>query len=113
MIKELAQEDWVGSVWPLLPEGLPVTTPTWNPIWAAAHEADLPIMYHGFTIETPYFPGTCDVWDNPAMGRCAGQTWAASASSPSCSWAAARSLPDGARRTWSAVVAGYRTGCDV
>jgi predicted TIM-barrel fold metal-dependent hydrolase len=32
-------------------------------------------MYHGFTIETPYFPGYRDVWDNPAMGRCAGQTW--------------------------------------
>src|SRR5207237_155230 len=33
------------------------------------------VMYHGFTIETPYFPGYRDVWDNPAMGRCAGQTW--------------------------------------
>jgi predicted TIM-barrel fold metal-dependent hydrolase len=32
-------------------------------------------MYHAFTIETPYFPGYRDVWDNPAMGRCAGQTW--------------------------------------
>jgi predicted TIM-barrel fold metal-dependent hydrolase len=32
-------------------------------------------MYHGFTIETPYFPGYRDVWENPAMSRCAGQTW--------------------------------------
>ena len=32
-------------------------------------------MFHGFTIETPYFPGYRDIWDNPAMGRCAGQTW--------------------------------------
>jgi predicted TIM-barrel fold metal-dependent hydrolase len=74
-IKEVAQEDWVAAVWPLLPEGLPVDDPELEPIWAAANEADLPIMYHGFTIETPYFPGYRDVWDNPAMGRCAGQTW--------------------------------------
>jgi hypothetical protein len=43
-------------------------------IWAAASEADLPIMFHAFTIETPYFPGYRDIWDDPAMGRCAGQT---------------------------------------
>src|SRR5438445_633723 len=70
-----AKEDWVSAVWPLLPEGLPVDDPDLAPIWAAANDADLAIMYHGFTIETPYFPGYRDVWDNPAMGRCAGQTW--------------------------------------
>jgi predicted TIM-barrel fold metal-dependent hydrolase len=75
VIKEHAQEDWVAAVWPLLPEGLPVDDPDLEPIWAAANEADLPIMYHAFTIETPYFPGYRDVWENPAMGRCAGQTW--------------------------------------
>src|SRR5216683_1493862 len=75
VIKDLASEDWVAAVWPLLPEGLPVDDPDLEPIWAAADEADLPIMYHGFTIETPYFPGYRDVWENPAMGRCAGQTW--------------------------------------
>jgi predicted TIM-barrel fold metal-dependent hydrolase len=70
-----AREDWVAAVWPLLPEGMPVDDPDLEPIWAAASAADLPIMYHAFTIETPYFPGYRDVWDNPAMGRCAGQTW--------------------------------------
>lgn len=74
-IKEHAREDWVAAVWPLLPEGVPVDDPDLEPIWAAANEADLPIMYHAFTIETPYFPGYRDIWDNPAMGRCAGQTW--------------------------------------
>jgi predicted TIM-barrel fold metal-dependent hydrolase len=74
-IGEHASQDWVAAVWPLLPEGLPLDDPDLEPIWAAANEADLPIMYHGFTIETPYFPGYRDVWDNPAMGRCAGQTW--------------------------------------
>ena len=49
--------------------------PDLEPVWAAANEADLPIMYHGFTIESPYFPGYRDVWENPAMSRCAGQTW--------------------------------------
>ena len=75
VIREHAGEDWVAAVWPLLPEGMPVDDPDLEPIWAAAHEADLPIMYHAFTIETPYFPGYRDIWDNPAMGRCAGQTW--------------------------------------
>ena len=75
VIQEHADEPWVAAVWPLLPEGLPVDDPDLEPIWAAANEADLPIMYHGFTIETPYFPGYRDIWDNPAMGRCAGQTW--------------------------------------
>jgi len=75
VIQEQARQDWVAAVWPLLPEGMPVDDPDLEPIWAAAAEADLPIMYHAFTIETPYFPGYRDVWDNPAMGRCAGQTW--------------------------------------
>jgi uncharacterized protein len=75
VIKEQAREEWVAAVWPLLPEGVPVDDPDLEPIWAAADEADLPIMYHAFTIETPYFPGYRDIWDNPAMGRCAGQTW--------------------------------------
>jgi predicted TIM-barrel fold metal-dependent hydrolase len=75
VIKDHAKADWVAAVWPLLPEGLPVDDPDLEPIWEAANEADLPIMYHGFTIETPYFPGYRDIWDNPAMGRCAGQTW--------------------------------------
>src|SRR5207253_202088 len=74
-ITELAKDDWVAAVWPLLPEDLPVDDPELEPIWAAANDADLAVMYPGFTIETPYFPGYRDVWDNPAMGRCAGQTW--------------------------------------
>ena len=74
-IEDLADADWVAAIWPLLPEGLPIDDPDLEPIWAAANAADLPVMYHGFTIETPYFPGYRDVWDNPAMGRCAGQTW--------------------------------------
>jgi predicted TIM-barrel fold metal-dependent hydrolase len=75
VIAEHGKQDWVAAVWPLLPEGMPIDDPDLEPIWAAAAEADLPIMYHAFTIETPYFPGYRDVWDNPAMGRCAGQTW--------------------------------------
>jgi predicted TIM-barrel fold metal-dependent hydrolase len=74
-IREHAAEAWVAAIWPLVPEGIPVDDPDLDPIWAAANEAHLPIMYHGFTIETPYFPGYRDIWDNPAMGRCAGQTW--------------------------------------
>src|SRR5437870_9655312 len=55
-IEKLADDAWVAAVWPLLPENLPLDDPDLEPIWAAANAADLPIMYHGFTIETPYFP---------------------------------------------------------
>src|SRR5919109_3493950 len=40
VISELAKEDWVAAVWPLLPEGLPVDDPDLEPIWAAANDAD-------------------------------------------------------------------------
>lgn len=74
-IQEYASQDWVAAVWPLLPPDVPVDDPDLEPIWEAANAAELPVMYHSFTIETPYFPGYRDIWDNPAMGRCAGQTW--------------------------------------
>src|SRR5439155_17749357 len=74
-IEKPAKDAAVAAVWPLPPENLPPDDPELEPIWAAANAADLPIMYHGFTIETPYFPGYRDVWENPAMSRCAGQTW--------------------------------------
>ena len=75
VIREHANEDWVAAVWPNVPLGLPIDDPDLEPIWKAAAEFDLPIMYHGFTVAPPYFPGYQDVWENPAMGRCAGQTW--------------------------------------
>ena len=74
-IREYGNEDWAAAVWPVMPEGLPIDDPDLEPIWAAASELGLPIMYHGFHVEPPYFPGYRDVWDNPAMGRAAGQTW--------------------------------------
>ena len=75
VIRSLAGEPWVAAVWPSSPEGLPIDDPDLEPIWAAANEANLPIMYHAFTVEPPYFPGYRDLWDNAAVGRCAGQTW--------------------------------------
>ena len=74
-IREYGKQDWVAAVWPNVPLGLPIDDPDLEPIWQAASEMDLPIAYHSFTIETPYFPGYQDVWNNPAFGRCAGQTW--------------------------------------
>ena len=76
-IREQAKKDWVAAMWPVLPEGLPVDDPDLEPIWQAASEADLPIMFHSFYVEPPYFPGYRDVWDNSVMGRTAGQTWGA------------------------------------
>lgn len=74
-IRELAREDWVAAVWPTMPLDLPIDDPSLDPIWAAAQEAGLPIMYHGFTVEPPYYPGYRDIWNNAAMSRAAGQVW--------------------------------------
>jgi predicted TIM-barrel fold metal-dependent hydrolase len=74
-IREYGKYDWAAAVWPNVPLGMPMDHPDMDPIWEAANELELPIAFHSFTIETPYFPGYRDVWDNAAMGRCAGQTW--------------------------------------
>ena len=74
-IRELAKEDWPAAVWPTLPLDLPIDDPDLDPIWEAAQDAGLPIMYHGFTVEPPYYPGYRDIWGNAAMSRAAGQVW--------------------------------------
>lgn len=74
-IRELGREDWVAAVWPTLPLDLAIDDPDLEPIWQAAQEAGLPIMYHGFTVEPPYYPGYRDIWGNAAMSRAAGQVW--------------------------------------
>ena len=74
-IRELAREDWPAAVWPTLPLDLAIDDPDLNPIWEAAQDAGLPIMYHGFTVEPPYYPGYRDIWGNAAMSRAAGQVW--------------------------------------
>jgi predicted TIM-barrel fold metal-dependent hydrolase len=76
-IKELAGEDWVSAVWPLLPEGMPVDDPDLEPVWAAMDEADLPLLHHSFFYEAPYFPGYRDIWGNPVVARTAAHVWGA------------------------------------
>lgn len=76
-IEELAQQDWVAGVWPVLPEGLPIDDPDLHPIFAAMNEANLPIVHHSFFYEAPYFPGYRDVWGNAAFARTAAHVWGA------------------------------------
>lgn len=76
-IAELAGEDWVAGVWPVLPEGLPIDDPDLLPIFAAMNDANLPIVHHSFFYEAPYFPGYRDVWGNAAFARTAAHVWGA------------------------------------
>ena len=76
-IAELQAERWVSGVMVILPEGIPVDDPELDPIWDAMHEADLPIVYHSFFYEPPYFPGYRDVWGNLAVARTAAHPWGA------------------------------------
>lgn len=76
-IRELADQDWVSAVWPLLPEGMPVDDPDLHPIWEAMNEANLPIIHHSFFYEAPYFPGYRDIWGNAVVARTAAHVWGA------------------------------------
>ena len=40
-------------------------------------DADLPLVYHSFFFEPPYFPGYRDVWGNLAVARTAAHPWGA------------------------------------
>ena len=70
-IKEMAQEDWVAAVWPLLPEGCRWTIPSWNPSGPPPTRPICPLCTTALRSRRRTF-GYRDVWDNPAMGRCAG-----------------------------------------
>lgn len=74
-IREFGRQDWAAAVWPTLPMDLAIDDPDLDPIWEAAQEMGLPVMYHGFTVEPPYYPGYRDIWNNAAMSRAAGQVW--------------------------------------
>lgn len=76
-IRRLADEPWVASVTVLLPEGLPVDDPDLHPIWEAMGEADLPLLFHSFFYEPPYFPGYRDMWGNLVAARTAAHPWGA------------------------------------
>lgn len=76
-IKSLQDERWVSGVMLVLPEGIPVDDPQLDPIWDAMADADLPLVYHSFFYEPPYFPGYRDVWGNLAVARTAAHPWGA------------------------------------
>ncbi|MSQ54150.1 MAG: hypothetical protein EXR31_02165 [Betaproteobacteria bacterium] len=76
-VKSLAKERWVSSVWPLLPAGMPIDHPKLDPLWQVMNDAHLPIIFHSFFYEPPYFPGYRDIWGNAAVARTAAHPWAA------------------------------------
>lgn len=76
-IRNLSDRKWVSGVIPVLPENVAVDDPSLNPIWEAMGDADLPIVYHSFFYEPPYFPGYRDIWGNLAVARTAAHPWGA------------------------------------
>jgi predicted TIM-barrel fold metal-dependent hydrolase len=77
VVREHAREPWVGAVWIILPEGMPIDDPDLDPLWAVMNEADLPVIHHSFFYEPPYFPGYRDIWGNAAIARTAAHMWGA------------------------------------
>lgn len=76
-IRSVAGQKWVAGAIVLLPENVAVDDPSLDPIWAAMADADLPIVYHSFFYEPPYFPGYRDIWGNLAVARAAAHPWGA------------------------------------
>jgi predicted TIM-barrel fold metal-dependent hydrolase len=76
-IRQLGDNTWVCGVALMLPEGTPVDDPGLDPIWDAMGEFDLPLVYHSFFYEAPYFPGYRDIWGNLAVARTAAHPWGA------------------------------------
>jgi len=76
-VKRLRNEPRVTAVWPLLPEGKPIDHPDLAPLWDEMNDAYLPILFHSFFYEPPYFPGYRDIWGNAAVARTAAHPWGA------------------------------------
>ena len=68
VIRDHINQDWAAAVWPLLPTDMPIDDPDLEPIWKASNEGNFPIMYHGFHIEPPYFPGVPRHLGQPCHG---------------------------------------------
>jgi predicted TIM-barrel fold metal-dependent hydrolase len=72
-----ADSSAVAAVSIVLPEGVPIDSDELHPIWAAMNDHDLPLLYHSFFFEPPYFPGYRDVWGNVVVARTAAHPWGA------------------------------------
>ncbi|HEY3115992.1 MAG TPA: amidohydrolase family protein [Chloroflexota bacterium] len=73
-IKRWGKSPWCVAVHPSLPLDYPLDHPDLNPIWAAAQEENLAVIYHSFSTG---YPGYRDLWDNPFLGRLASHPWGA------------------------------------
>ncbi len=76
-MKSLANEEWLSSVWMVLPENMPLDHPDLEPVWATMNDLDLPLVMHGFFSYPPYWPGYRDVWNNATIARTAAPPWSA------------------------------------
>ena len=76
-VNRLKNEPWVAAVWPLLPEGKPIDHPDLAPLWDVMNDVHLPIFFHSFFYEPPYFPGYRDIWGNAVVARTAAHPWGA------------------------------------
>jgi predicted TIM-barrel fold metal-dependent hydrolase len=74
-IRRSGKEDWPVGILPIVPPGMSLDDPDWEPIWAAAQEQDLTVVIHTFTQSAPYPPGTWDNWDNVFLQRAASHVW--------------------------------------
>lgn len=77
-VKKWTKEKWVGAAWIMLPEGVPIDHPKFDPLFEVLNEEHMSLTHHSFFFEPPYFPGYRDIWGNAAVARTAAHPWGAS-----------------------------------
>jgi len=76
-MKRWGQSSWAVGVYVQMMNDTPMDHPDMEPIWQAAEELGLAVIYHSNYAGPPYFPGCNDVWGNALLGRSAAHPWGA------------------------------------
>ena len=76
-IKRWGKASWMVGVYVLMMNDTPMDHPDLEPVWRAADELGLAVIYHSNYSGPPHYPGCNDLWGNAFLGRSAAHPWGA------------------------------------
>ena len=76
-IERWGHSPWMAGIGVQMRNDTPLDHPNMEPIWKAANERGLAVIFHSSFAGSPYFPGVNDLWDNAFMARAAAHPWGA------------------------------------